>query len=93
MRMDPNSSIEQLDDLMPVENHRQNLKPDPEDQSWSFLPVIVASAVACLLLYLFLMPTSYNADAPIAHSARPGAATQATPAKPEHGRRIGNAHP
>ena len=92
--MDPNSAIEQLDDLAPVDNHRRKLKPDPEDQSWSFLPVIVASAAACLLLYFFLMPAFYvDADAPVAQSARPGAATQTTPNNPEHGRQIGNAYP
>jgi hypothetical protein len=86
MRMDPNS-IEQLDGA-PVDGHRR-----PEDSSWIFLPLIVASAAACLLLYLFLMPTFYSADAPTAQSARPGAASQTTPAKPEHGRRSGSARP
>jgi hypothetical protein len=82
MRMDPNSSIEQLDKPPPGDNHQRNLEPEPEDQSWTFLPLIVASAAACLLVYFFLEPAFYvDADAP-AQSARPGAATQTSPAKP-----------
>jgi hypothetical protein len=92
--MDPNSSIEQPDDLAPVDCHR---RPDPEDQIWSFLPVIVASAAACLLMYFLMLP-AFNAEnaevgTPVAQSARPGAATQTTPAKPEHGQQIGSAQP
>ena len=40
MRMDPNSSIEQLDEIAPCGQPPR--RADPEGQSWSFLPVIVA---------------------------------------------------
>ena len=35
-RMDPRSSIKQLNDLATVHSHRRNFKPNPEDQGWSF---------------------------------------------------------
>jgi hypothetical protein len=84
MRMDANSSIEQPDDPAPLHKHERNLRADPEDQSWTFLPVIIAPAAACLLLYFFLKPAFYvGAASPTARSARPGAATQTTPRKPQ----------
>jgi hypothetical protein len=48
-----------------------------DDQSWSFLPVILGAAAACLLLYFFLTP-GFNAEEErsAARSARPGATTQ-----------------
>jgi hypothetical protein len=50
---------------------------EAHDQRWSFLPVILGAAAACLLLYFFLTP-GFNAEAErsAAKSARPGATTQ-----------------
>src|SRR5689334_4420338 len=65
VRMEANS-----EDVGPLHKLERNLRPEAEDQSWTFLPpVIVAAAAACLLLYFFLRPAFYvAADTPIARS-------------------------
>jgi hypothetical protein len=49
---------------------------DTDDESWSFIPVIVCVAALCLVLF-FLSPTIDN-QSNGARSARPGTATRTT---------------
>jgi hypothetical protein len=56
------------------------MSPAPMAHTWSFLPVILGAAAACLLLYFFLTP-GFNVltpkqSVPPLNSARPGATTQ-----------------
>ena len=43
-------------DSLPSADWQSPKEIEAHDQSWSFLPVILGAAAACLLLYFFLTP-------------------------------------
>ena len=60
-----------------IDPHRPSGSPrGTDDESWTFIPVIVCVAALCLVLF-FLTPTFDN-QSNGARSARPGAATSTT---------------
>jgi hypothetical protein len=69
-------------DVHPTESPRANDRnassKSEEDSLWAFLPILVALATICLLMY-FLLPPRFEAADPVgAKSARPGAAISVT---------------